>query len=120
MIDTRGDRVNGAVGVKCALLAGLTMVFASVLPAGSASATTTAQCTPAFHYNASGSAIGAGEYCVDTTRQYRAKVECLDPLRGSTLYAYGPYVNPGVWSRKDCPFQGGVQFLAQSVSAQPR
>jgi hypothetical protein len=95
--------VNGVFGVKRALPTGLATVFMCVLPAGSASASTTAQCTPSFHHSASGTAIGAGEYCVDTTSQYRVRVECLDPLHDSTLYVYGPMSTQESGPRKTAP-----------------
>jgi hypothetical protein len=110
---------RGTTLARRAVLVGAAVVCAVALsPAGSASArgaSPEVSCALTFI-----GSTAASVNCIGTTRQYRVKVLCEDPLRGSDSYYYGPYVNPGATSTKKCPYQGGVQWLVVSATWQYR
>jgi hypothetical protein len=92
-------------------------------PVNAAAATTPATVHPAISctgygiYNGS-LKIGGEVICGDTSSQYRVVVKCTDELRGSSANEFGPYVNSNNVSAKNCPDEGGTQWLATTIGYQ--
>jgi hypothetical protein len=108
------------LGLRSAVLMAGAVLGLGVVGVGTASAAPAAPTAAAAttcstsHTSSTGSAR-----CTGTTKKYRVKVGCVDPLRGGSVgTVYGPYVSSGQTSSKTCPFEGNVQTLVSSVAVQ--
>jgi hypothetical protein len=95
----------------------------ALAPAGAAAAATPATVHPAISCTGYGiysgnQKIGGEVICTSTSSQYRVVVQCTDELRGSTANEFGPYVTSGNVSAKNCPDEGGTQWLATLIGYQ--